>query len=337
MPKIKILILIILIVWLSAGLSAQIKGSGYFSFEYLKSQAEGYYPRGTFANFNGGLAVSGVISGNLSFVAEGRVASHQDFSLAQAYLNFQGSQLITLKIGLFEIPFGRFNWSGRAHENPTVFRPLAFHFFPYRWQDLGLCLQGNYAIFYYSAYIINGLSADNQGYLETKLTDVNKDKAMGGRLGLRFGQGFEIGGSIYNGKYDPDGTKDVQFRGLDLLWLTPEWEVRGEYIQTVYDHPFLNQKIDFEGYYLTVSMLFKSFRLYYSYQRSDLPEALIDDHLAPPLNIFLDTMVKKTRSAVGLKWDMAANFYAKIEYDWNKEKDLKLNDNILLVQVGFVF
>lgn len=148
---------------------------------------------------------------------------------------------------------------------------------------------------------------------------------------------LSFGGSIYNGKYDPDGTKDVQFRGLDLLWVTPEWEVRGEYIQAAYDHPTLNQKIDFEGYYLTVSMLFKSFRLYYSFQRSDLPQNLVDDQDAPPLSIFLESMVKKTRSAVGLKWDAASNFYAKLEYDWNKEKDVKLKDNVLLVQVGLAF
>ncbi len=323
--------------WLSASLAAQVKAGGYFSFEYLKSQAEGLYSRGTFTNFNGGLSVSGLIYGSLSFMAEGRLASREDFQLAQAYINFQGSQLISFKLGFFEIPFGRFNSAARPQENPTVFRPLAFHFFPYRWNDLGICLQGNFAIFYYSAYIINGLSADSQGYLETKFTDPNKDKAMGGRLGLRFGEGVELGGSIYNGKYDPDGTKDIQFRGLDLIWLTPEWEVRGEYIQTVYDHPTLNQKISFEGYYLTVSMLFKSFRLYYSFQKSDLAQDLVDDHQAPPLNIFLDTMVKKTRSAVGLKWDATGSFYAKLEYDWNKESNVKLKDNMLLVQVGFAF
>ncbi|MCR4410225.1 MAG: hypothetical protein QHH43_07315 [Candidatus Saccharicenans sp.] len=337
MSRRKVVALLACFFWLSASLAAQVKAGGYFSFEYLKSQPEGLYSKGTFANFNGGLAVSGVIYGSLSFLAEGRLASHENFQLAQAYINFQGSQLISLKAGLFEIPFGRFNRSARPHENPTVFRPLVFHFFPYRWNDLGICLQGNYAIFYYSAYIINGLSADSQGYLETKFTDPNKDKAMGGRLGLRFGEGIELGGSIYNGKYDPDGTKDVQFRGLDLLWLTPEWEVRGEFIQAAYDHPTLNQKINFEGYYLTVSMLFKSFRLYYSFQKSDLPRNLVDDHQAPPLNIFLESMVKKTRSAVGLKWDAASNFYAKLEYDWNKEKDVKLKDNVLLVQVGLAF
>lgn len=337
MSRWKALSLLACFFWLSASLAAQVKAGGYFSFEYLKSQPEGLYLKGTFTNFNGGLAVSGLIYGRLSFLAEGRLASHENFRLAQAYINFQGSQLLGLKAGLFEIPFGRFNRSARPHENPTVFRPLVFHFFPYRWNDLGICLQGNYAIFYYSAYMINGLSTDSQGYLETKLTDANKDKAMGGRLALRLGEGMELGGSIYNGRYDPDGTKDVQFRGLDLLWLTPEWEVRGEYIQTVYDHPTLNQKIAFEGYYLTVSMLFKRFRLYYSFQKSDLPQNLIDDHQAPPLNIFLETMVKKTRSAVGFKWDAAANFYAKIEYDWNKEKDIKLQDNVLLVQVGFAF
>ncbi len=337
MSRRKALFLLFCVFWLSASLAAQVKAGGYFSFEYLKSQPEGLYSRGTFSNFYGGLSVSGLIYGSLSFTVEGRLASHQNFNLAQAYINFQGSQLIGLKMGLFEIPFGRFNSSARPQENPTVFRPLAFHFFPFRWHDLGICLQGNYAVFYYSAYLINGLSADSQGYLGTELADPNKDKGMGGRLGLRFGQGVEFGGSIYNGKYDPDGTKDVQFRGLDLLWLTPEWEVRGEYLQVVYDHPTLNQKINFEGYYLTVSMLFKSFRLYYSYQRSDLPQNVIDDYQAPPLNIFLETMVKKTRSAVGLKWDAAGNFYAKLEYDWNKEKEIKLKDNVLSIQVGFAF
>lgn len=333
----KMTILLAMFFLAGASLAAQVKPGGYFSFEYLKSQEEGLYQKGTFASFNGGLAVSGLIYGQLNFVAEGRLAYQQDFSLAQAYLNFLGSQLISLKMGLFEIPFGRFNRTARPHENPTAFRPLVFHFFPYRWNDLGVCLEGNFAIFYYSAYVINGLSADSQGYLETKFKDVNKDKGLGGRLGLRFGQGFETGGSIYNGKYDPDGTKDVQFKGIDLLWVTPEWEVRGEYIQASYDHPFLNKKIEFEGYYLTVSMLFRNYRLYYSYQKSDLPEYLIDDHQAPPLNIFLESMIKKTRSAVGLKMDVASNFFAKLEYDWNKEQGTKLKDNILLVQVGFAF
>jgi len=337
MPRIKLMILLIVFFLLATNLSAQLKFNGYFSFEYLKSQSEGTYPKGTFENLNGGLVVSGIIYGQLTFLAEGRLASHENPSLAQAYLAFQGSDLFGLKMGLFEIPFGRFNWSGRPYENPTVLRPLVFHFYPYRWNDLGVCLQGNYAVFYYSVYMVNGLSADDSGYLKTEARDVNKNKAMGGRLGLRFGEGFEFGGSIYNGKYDSEGSKDVQFRGFDLLWVTPEWEVRGEYVRAVYDHPFLNQKIDFDGYYLTLSMVFKKFRLYFSYQNSFLPESVIDDEQAPPLNIFLENMVKKTRKAAGFKWDIANNFFAKFEYDWNKEPTINYKDNSLSVQIGFVF
>lgn len=343
MPRRTLIVLVAFICILFSSLTAQTKFSGYFSFEYLKSQSDGSYPRGTFDNLHGGLAASGIVAGSLTFMTEARVASHEDFSLEQAYVSFQGSALINLKLGLFEIPFGRFNWSARPYENPTILRPLPFHFFPYRWNDLGICLQGNYSIFYYSAYMINGLSADDSGYLQSVLEDVNKDKALGGRLGLRFGEGLELGGSIYNGKYDPDGTKDVQFNGLDFLLVNPEWEVRGEYVRAVYDHPYLNQKIDFDGYYLTVSMLFKTFRLYFSYQRSDLPESVINDEQAPPLNITLDTMVKKTRMAAGLKWDLVNNFYAKFEYDWNKEEanntegEVKIKDNSLSIQIGFVF
>ncbi|MGB9894143.1 MAG: hypothetical protein ACPLRA_06980 [Candidatus Saccharicenans sp.] len=337
MAKRKLIILFVSLCLLVSSLPGQLKFSGYFSFEYLKSQPEGTYPRGSFDNLYGGLAVSGVIYGRLTFLAEGRLAAHEEFSLAQAYLAFQGSDLFSFKLGLFEVPFGRFNWSARPYENPTVLPPLVFHFYPYRWHDLGICLQGNYTVLYYSVYLINGLAADDSGYLKTTARDINKNKASGGRLGLRLGEGFEVGSSIYNGKYDSEGTKDVQFRGIDLLWVTPEWEVRGEYVRAIYDHPFLNKKIDFDGYYLTVSMIFKRFRIYFSYQRSDLPGSVIDDQQAPPLNIFLESMTKKTRKAAGFKWDMANNFYAKFEYDWNKESEINFKDNSLSVQIGFMF
>ncbi len=322
-------------------LKAQVKPGGYFSFEYLKSQSQGYYPLGTFANFNGGLSLSGTVYGKLSFAAEGRMELQGFFKVAQAFLSFQGSRFVNLKFGLFEIPFGRYNWSARPQENPTVFRPLVFHFFPYRLHDLGICWQGDLSFFNFSAYLVNGLQADlapgSEGYLRTGFVDNNKDKGIGSRLAIRFGQGAELGGSFYTGRYDPDGTKDVQFKGVDLIWVTPEWEVRGRSIQAAYDHPYLNQKINFDGYYLTVSMLFKNFRLYYSYQKSDLPDDVIDDEQAPPLNIFFDSMKKKTRSAVGLRLDLASVFFAKIEYDWNKEQNVKLKDNMLLVQLGFAF
>ncbi|MGB9764532.1 MAG: hypothetical protein ACPLZD_04165 [Candidatus Saccharicenans sp.] len=316
---------------------AQVKFSGYFSFEYLKSQAEGMYPQGTFENLYGGLAASGVISGSLTFLTEVQARSQENFTLRQAYLSFQGSNLFQFKFGLFEIPFGQYNTSARPYQTLTVLRPLVFHFFPYRWSDLGICWESNYKIIYLSTYIINGLSADEQGYLRSTIKDVNKNKGAGGRLGLRFGEGVELGGSFYRGKYDSAGTKAIQFEGFDLVWVNPEWEVRGEYIKSIYDHPFLNQKMNFDGYYLIVSLVIKKLHPYFSYQKSAVPQWVLDDQNGPPLNIFLYSMVKKRRIAAGLKLDILDNFYAKLEYDWNKEKNISIKDNNLSIQLGFNF
>ncbi|MBC7360765.1 MAG: hypothetical protein H5U06_00530 [Candidatus Aminicenantes bacterium] len=334
---IKVVLVVILIIVMASFLTAQIKFNGYFSFEYLKSQPEGVYPGGTFENLYGGLAVSGTVSGQLTFLTEVQLKSQETFSLRQAYLAFQGSNLFNFKFGLFEIPFGRYNRSARPSENLTVLRPLVFHFFPYRWNDLGVCWEGNYTIFYYSGYIVNGLSANQNGYLQSTVRDINKDKGLGGRLGLRFGEGFEMGGSFYTGKYDSAGSKDLQFEGVDLIWVNPEWEIRAEYIKTIYDHPFLNQKKEFDGYYLIVSMIIKRFRPYFSYQNSSVPQSVIDDQNAPPFNVFIETMVRKKRKALGFKWDIADNFFAKFEYDWNKEKEAAIKDNTFSVQLGFVF
>jgi opacity protein-like surface antigen len=47
--------------------------------------------------------------------------------------------------------------------------------------------------------------------------------------------------------------------------------------------------------------------------------------------------------AAGLKWNLVNNFYAKFEYDWNKEEatnsaeEVKIKDNSLSIQIGFVF
>jgi hypothetical protein len=338
MKSVKIVFLSLILILVAASvLKAQVKFSGYFSFEYLKSQPEGVYPDGTFENLFGGLLAAGTISDRLSFLTEVQLRLEENFSLRQAYLAFQGGKLANIQFGLFEIPFGRFNRRARPSENLTVLRPLVFHFFPYRWNDLGICWEGNYSIFYYSSYVVNGLSAEQDGYLKTTVKDINKDKGAGGRLGLRFGEGFEVGGSFYSGKYDSDGSKTIKFEGVDLIWVTPEWEVRGEYIKAIYDHPDSDEQNEFDGYYLTVSLTVKSFRPFFSYQSSSVPEYLVDDENAPSLSVFIENMVKKTRLALGFKWEITGNFFAKFEYDWNKEKDVSIKDNALSVQLGFVF
>jgi hypothetical protein len=72
-----------------------------------------------------------------------------------------------------------------------------------------------------------------------------------------------------------------------------------------------------------------------------LPDSRLDDEHALPFNVLIESMVKKDRKAIGFKWDFLDNFYAKFEFDWNKEKsldkELQLKDNSYSIQLGFVF
>jgi len=123
------------------------------------------------------------------------------------------------------------------------------------------------------------------GFLETPARDINKNKGVGGRLALRFGQGFEAGGSFYSGKYDETNSKNIRFEGFDLIWVTTGWEIKGEYVRTEFNHPFLNQTLEFDGYYLTLIMFFNRFKPYFSYQYSMLPDSRLDDEQALPFNV----------------------------------------------------
>jgi len=76
--------------------------------------------------------------------------------------------------------------------------------------------------------------------------------------------------------------------------VTTDWEVKGEYVRTAVQHPFLNQTLEFDGYYFTLMMIFKRFKPYFSYQYSMLPESRLDDEQALPFNVLIETMVKKT-------------------------------------------
>ncbi|MDD8020955.1 MAG: hypothetical protein PHU81_07220 [Acidobacteriota bacterium] len=338
----KTVLVLMFILFLAVSLPAQLKFNGYFSYEYLKSQKDGFYPTGTFDNLNGGMLLSGSISGPLTFKLEALFDQDEKFDLHQAYINLQVSEAFIFKIGRFEVPFGHYNLYAQPDKNETVFRPLPFHFFPYRWADIGFAWEGNYHhSIYYSVYAINGLSVDDDGYLETPATDINKNKGLGGRLALRVGEGFEAGGSFYSGRYDTSNSKNIRFEGFDLTWVTTGWEIKGEYVRTEVKHPFLNETLDFDGYYFTVAIIFRNFKPYFSYQYSMLPNSRLDDEHAPPLNVLIETMVKKDRKAIGCKFDFLENFYAKFEFDWNKEKSLdgpsQLKDNAYSIQIGFVF
>lgn len=338
MKKIKPLLVLGLVIILSTGLlSAEVKVNGYFSFEFLKSQGQGAWPQGTFSNLSGGMLLGGTLGGKMGFLAEVHGRMNDTFYLQQAYLLFQGSDFFNLKFGLFEIPFGRYNRLARPAENPEVLTPLPFHFFPRRWHDLGINWEGHVQSFYYSAYFVNGLTVDGDGYLVSELKDPNKNKGAGSRLALRLGEGFEAGASLYLGKYDIEAKRDIKIQGADLIWVTTDWEIRGEYIRTIFEHPLSGEKKEFDGYYVTVIMNFQKMKLYFSYQNSAVPTYVFEDHNLPPLNVFWENMVRKDRKAVGLKWDLTNNLFAKLEFDWNKEKEIKIKDNNLTAQLGFVF
>src|SRR4030042_4726569 len=126
----------------AAGLQAQqgqAGAHGYFSVSYTHGQKEGGASQGSFKDLGGGLSLTGVFSQNIEYRLEIRSRGESRFALEEAWLGFNLAKALSVRAGLFLVPFGFYNRSNRPHENLLVQTPLAVEpAYPPSWRDLGL-------------------------------------------------------------------------------------------------------------------------------------------------------------------------------------------------------
>jgi hypothetical protein len=312
------------------------KTSGYLSFEYIKGQEQSDVTDGSFRKSQFGLIFSDEIAPRIDYVAEIRFKEESRIELEQAWAGFNLSNLLNFKLGLYIVPFGKYNQENRPHQTMLINAPLVVEkMFPPSWRDVGVLLEGRTGGIYYSAYWGNGLyESENLGGSQ-QFTDNNLDKAKGARLGTALSQSLEVALSYYRGKYDEENERDLIFQGIDLIWSSEGIKILSEYLKGTLENPegFSEGKI--EGYYIQASFETGTLRPVFSYQRLKYEDPFHGQGFSPGPGTGISE--EKNRWSLGLVYFASENVFLKFEYDLNREKDPEIKDNSYSFQAALSF
>ncbi len=192
----------------------------------------------------------------------------ESFELLSGQIDWFLRDDLTVSVGRFYSPLGFFNerlhtsWVLKTPDDPMVFEVI----YPHQLSMNGLQLRGAKYIgdlpvkLEYNCFTANGFSLDRESptakdYADFRLmrksfTDVNQDKAIGGRLGLSFPLiGLVVGGSgMLNGAYDIDGEQDMSLVDYDASLHNGNWDIKFEYVDVSQQSP--HGHIDRQGFYL---------------------------------------------------------------------------------------
>jgi hypothetical protein len=321
------------ILILAGPVSGQIKYGGYLGLEYIDGQAESANPHASIENLLAGFLVQGRLGQKFGFAVEARARGVESFDINQAWAGYLASQAFTVRAGLYLVPFGSWNTASRPHETVLIRTPLNLEqLYPSSWRDLGLVIEGRVGPLTYAAYLGNGLAEGGVGadpYLPVvqQFSDNNTDKSKGGRLGLLAGSAIRAGLSYYTGKYDDQDMRDIILEGADFAWVTPEWELHGEYTKSFVENPAPFERGESEGFAIWASMGFRSFQPVGSYQSVKITDAY---HLG-------DAVIDRSRWTAGFRFVLSQTLFVKFEYDWNLEEGTTLKNNQWQVQVALSF
>lgn len=331
-------IFLFVLVLFSASLPIQAKINGYLSLDYRKGQNQADLSYGSFENPLFGLIFSGELAEKIDYLAEVRFKGEGASELDQLLVEIKPSASFHLDLGLYLVPFGRYNQSNRPHQTMLISAPLNIErIYPASWRDMGILLEGRLKGLFYSAYLGNGLAESESLSMGQQFKDNNRDKAKGGRLGLALSESIELAYSYYNGKYDELNERDLTLQGVDLVWSGKSFQLLSEYSKAHLENPKDFNAGKAEGYFIQVSFDMDSFRPVVSYQRLKYEDPFHGRGFIRPDYRGEGISEEKERWALGFGYFVSQNVFLKFEYDFNREKGLELKDDSLSVQVALSF
>lgn len=140
--------------------------------------------------------------------------------------------------------------------------------------------------------------------------DNNKNKMLGGRIGVVHGPGFEAAISGFHAMYDPDNFLDITGGNLAIEMRWNGLDLRGEsiFLWQEFQHEGGYETLRREGYYLQVARRLGAFEPIMRW--SHLPEATVDGVLAAP---------SQKELALGLTYWIDASIPVKLAYEWHPD------------------
>ena len=312
---------------------AQSDFHGYFSAGYENGKQEAASPEGTFGGVQAGLLFRGSASARLTYSLEIRFRSESRLDIEEAWVGFAPSSALVLKLGFYLVPFGKYNTANRPQENAFIQTPLPqANLYPQSWRDIGVLAEGKWGSLSYSVYLGNGLREGRDLGDAQQFKDNNGDPAAGGRLSLLLSQGLEVGASYYRGRYDDEGRRSLELRGADIGWKSGSFLLAYEYEKADLDNPEGFERGSADGHFVLASLTLGKFSPLASYQTLVYKDPYHGED-AEPAGIEREV----SRWALGLVYSPAANFMVKVEYDFNKEAEVKLDNDMIQAQVTFLF
>jgi hypothetical protein len=247
------------------------------------------------------------------------------------------SQSFELKLGCYLVPFGKYNAANRPHQNFFITVPLPqAQLYPESWRDVGVLVGGKWGGLGYSVYLGNGLHEGQDLRDGQQFTDNNGKPAAGGRLSLLLSQGFEVGASYYRGRYDDAGQRNLELRGADISWISQAVLITYEYGKAYLDNPEGYDRGTAEGHFALAALSLGRFTPLVSFQTLVYDDPYHGEESSEPVAI-AGIAKDISRWAVGLVFSPAPNFMFKVEYDFNREAAVELDNDTLLAQVSVLF
>jgi hypothetical protein len=328
--------IVLLVLFVSAP-SIEARTNGYLSFEYSRGLQNDEQKSGSFQDVQLGLVFSGALSPGIEYLGE-FLLKEEGVEVEQVWIGFFSSETLRLKMGLYLVPFGRYNQFSRPHENLLVYPPLnVVHAYPQRWRDIGILAEGRIGSFVYSAYIGNGLSEGSALDEGQQFGDNNRNKGVGGRVGWLVSQSFEVAYSHYRGKIDAEDTRKTVLQGVDLTWSPEGFHMLAEYTRGISENPEGYEKGEVEGFFVQVSLVLQKIRPVASVQKLKYSDPFHGPGFFAPDTPGDGIRIDLTRWALGLVFAPLPNVLLKLEYDLDKDRNADLKSSAITFQAALSF
>jgi hypothetical protein len=317
---------------------SQYQLSGWLSARYEKGKTDSDFPQGTFGWLKAGLFFSGRTANIFNYSLEIQFKSEDRVEIEEAWVGVGSSESFQLKLGCYLMPFGKYNTANRPFQTPFIQTPLPqAYLYPESWRDIGVLAEGRWSSFGYSLYLGNGLGEGRNLQEGQQFKDNNGNKSAGGRISLKLGEGFEVGGSYYRGKYDEASERELKLYSGDLSWGSQGFLLSYEYDRAEIENPTGYAQGTAEGHFGMASLKVSDFTVLASYQTLNYVDPY---HEWEPLDLLPGSggIAKDLqRWAIGLSYSPAPNFAFTVEYDFNREKEVELDNDTFLARVSILF
>jgi hypothetical protein len=326
-------------LFLAAGGSAtaafQPGFGGYLALDYLWPRSgEG---KGNFQNLLGGLKVSGELAARVPFAFSLRVSGIDRLEAQEAWAGYQFSDLVTLKAGLFLVPFGLYNRASLPHESLLIRRPLGVEdAYPDRWRDLGLVAEGRFGFLSYAAHFGNGLAESETAAGSQSFRDNNSDPGYGVRVAARAGESLEAAYSYAGGRYDDAGERRLTLQAVDVRWLSDGWSLLAEYDRADFENPGPFSEGRVEGWFAVGLLNLGRLQPIASWQESSVDDPYHGAGFGSG-KAGAGLRSDRTRWTVGVRVVPAEGFFLKAEYASDRDKLADRRDKSFRLQLALSF